>query len=165
MMEDQQRIDKLEKRVERLEQQQTEPIKITHIEIDTGNVRERFDRIEQKQADHSERFDTLERGQQELKQILQQNYEAILEGMAKTIRDETIDIKAALFDIKTTQGTYNERFDRIETTMATKEDLKATATKEDITIVKNDIAALKITQDEQGQKLDLILLLLQTKGE
>jgi hypothetical protein len=36
---------------------------------------------------------------------------------------------------------------------------------EHVSALKEDIAALKMTQDTQGQKLDLILQLLQTKGQ
>jgi arsenate reductase-like glutaredoxin family protein len=82
-MDYQQRIDELEKqqremlkRLEELERQ-TEPIKITRLEIDPGGMQEllvqannRLERIIQTQTDRSEKLDTLTHGQQELKQEL-----------------------------------------------------------------------------------------------
>jgi chromosome segregation ATPase len=114
MMEDQQRIDKLEKRVERLEQQQTEPIKITRIEIDTGEVRQRFDRIEQKQADHSERFDTLERHLQSVKQDIAALHNAFV-GDFEQVERSIGEINATLserFDTnKWTQVEHGKKLD------------------------------------------------------
>ena len=49
---EQRRIEKIEERLEKLERTcgETEPIKVTRIEIDTGDVRERFDWINKRQA-------------------------------------------------------------------------------------------------------------------
>ena len=132
-------FEELKRRVERLEQR-TEPIKVTCIEIDTGEVRERFDRIEQKQADHSERFDILDRRQQELKQELYAVSHTWLESLQENV-DEIKD------EILTVQVTQNERFDRIEASMATKEDLSKLEARFD---------KLEATQNE-------ILVLLQAK--
>jgi len=112
-------LHELEKRVEKLEQQ-TEPIKVTRIEIDPSGIREHLAEtnkllrgIAQTQPDHGEKLDTLERGQQSIRQ-----------------------------DIVAIHDVFVKDFDRIETTMAT----------------KDDVVALKA---EHGAKLDLILQLLQ----
>jgi len=139
-------FEELKRRVERLEQR-TEPIKVTHIEIDTGEVRERFDRIEQKQANHSERFDMLDRRQQELKQELY----AVSHTWLESLQENVDEIKA---EILTVQGTQNERFDRIEMTMATKADMAA---------METHMERIESAQVEQGTKLDQILTLLQAK--
>lgn len=139
-------FEELKRRVERLEQR-TEPIKVTRIEIDTGEVKERFDRIEHKQADHSERFDILDSRQQELKQELYTISHTWLEALQENV-DE---IKA---EILTVQATQNERFDRIETTMATKAGMAAMETR---------MERIESVQAEQGAKLDQILAILQAK--
>jgi chromosome segregation ATPase len=128
-------FEELKRRVERLEQR-TELIKVTRIEIDTGEVRERFDRIEQKQADHSERFDILDRRQQELKQELY----AVSHTWLESLQENVDEIKA---EILTVQATQNERFDRIEASMATKEDLsKLEARFDKLEAIQNEILAL-----------------------
>jgi chromosome segregation ATPase len=139
-------FEELKRRVERLEQR-TELIKVTRIEIDTGEVRERFDRIEQKQADHSERFDILDRRQQELKQELY----AVSHTWLESLQENVDEIKA---EILTAQATQNERFDRIGMTMATKADMAAMETR---------MERIELAQAGQGAKLDQILALLQAK--
>jgi predicted nucleic acid-binding Zn-ribbon protein len=100
-------FEELKKRIERLEQQ-TEPIKVTRIEIDTGDIRERLDRIERKQTDHSERFDILDRRQQELKQELKQELYTIAHTWLEALQENVGEIKA---EILTAQGTQNECFE------------------------------------------------------
>ncbi len=96
------RIDKLERGMKQVKST------LEHIRLDTGDARESLDAIErrqvgmnkqlcemtQTQTDHNEKFDTLERGLQLIKQDI-----------------------AAIHDV------FVGDFDRIETTMATKEDL------------------------------------------
>src|SRR5260370_24809580 len=149
--------ERIEKRLEALERQ-TEPIKVTRIELDPGVIEERLAEtnkllrgIAQTQADHGERLDTLERGQQELKQELFAHSTTWLD----TLQEHFHDVKAVLDEIGTKQADHSERFDEIKISM---NDLKATIA------TKDDMTELKATQDEQGAKLDQILTLLQQES-
>lgn len=128
--------EELKKRVEKLEQQ-TEPIKITRLEIDTGTVREEMKgaradivSIKATQSDHSafhiEHTECL-----------------------KEIEDKQETHTELLGQLITIGESHTERFDRIEVNMATKEDVAA---------LKEDIASIKTTQE-------LILQLLQKPRE
>jgi len=147
-----QRFEKIEQRLEKIEQQQTEPIKVTRIEIDTGGILEQLAEmnkllsgIGERQADHGERFDRLAHVQQETKEI-------------HTISNVWLDaLQENIGDIKAGQASHNERFDTVERAIGA---------------VQSDVSSLKATQDDhsallkdQGQKLDLILHLLQKRGE
>jgi F0F1-type ATP synthase alpha subunit len=77
----------LREEVRQLKQQQTEPMPVTRVEVVTPEI--------------------LQQHQQELKQMLQQNYDAIMEGMLKTVRDEN-----------------NTHFEQIEKTLATRKDVE-----------------------------------------
>jgi chromosome segregation ATPase len=132
------RIDKLEeeqkeikKRLTELERQ-TEPIKISRVELDMGDVRERFD--------------TIERSIQASKEELTKEFDTVSKTWLDSLQEIFDELKVALVDVTMTQGSHNERFDHIETTMATKDDiaeLKATiATKDDIASLKDLIQQL-----------------------
>jgi len=79
--------NQLKEEVRQLKRQQTEPIPTTRVEVVTPEI--------------------LQQHQQELKQMLQQNYNAIMAGMLQTVRDEN-----------------KSHFEQIEKTLATKEDLR-----------------------------------------
>jgi len=133
---------------------ETEPIKINRIEIDTGGILERLTEtnklmrgIGERQAGHGERLDTLSRGQQELRQELH----TISNTWLDTLQENFDDVKTMQADhserfdrvghqISEVRQQSESRFDRIEATMAT----------------KDDISGIKATQD-------LILQLLQQK--
>jgi chromosome segregation ATPase len=137
-MEDKQNYNDLQKRVEKLEQDyaelkgQTEPIKITRLEIDPGGMQEllvqankRLERIIQTQTDRSEQFETLERGQQEIKQELLQEMHTISHHWIDSLQGNVDHIKADISNIKATQSDqgellkdYGKRFDRLETTQS-----------------------------------------------
>jgi len=186
---EQPRIDAIEKRLEKLEQEyaelkgQTEPIKITRLEIDPGGIQEqlaqankRLDGMTQTQADHSERFDTLKA--ELLREIhtisdtwlesLQENADEVKEDIS-TFETEIEGARADILSLKATQSDHSEllreaRAD-IASIKATQSDhgeiLKTMATKGDLTDlegrIKYDIASIKATQD-------LILQLLQQKS-
>ncbi len=160
-MEQEERFERIEEQqkefVKRLEdiERQTEPIKVTRVEIDTGGIQERLAEnnkllrgIAQAQADHSERFDMLERSQQELMQELQAHSTAWLETLQENF-DET---KAVLIEIGTKQADHSERFDEVKVGV---NDIKATMA------TKDEMAALKA---DHGAKLDMILQLLQQRS-
>ena len=133
---------------------ETEPIKINRIETDTGGILERLTEtnklmrgIGERQAGHGERLDTLSRGQQELRQELH----TISNTWLDTLQENFDDVKTMQADhserfdrvghqISEVRQQSESRFDRIEATMAT----------------KDDISGIKATQD-------LILQLLQQK--
>src|SRR5215813_6314593 len=137
-------FEELKKRVEKLEQQQTEPLKITRIEIDPSGLQELLTannkllrEIVQTQTDHSERFDTL-------KVELRQEVEVISKAWIEALQENVDDIKAGIANLKATQSDHGEmlkehtkHLGRIEATMAT----------------KGDISALKTTQDEHSATL------------
>src|SRR2546429_658851 len=120
----------LEQRVEQIEREMKRArFALDHIKLDTGATKESLDTIErhlsetnkllrgitQTQVDHGERFDTV-------KVELKQELEAHSDAWLKSLQQNFEQVKEALVEIRTTQGSRNERFDHIETTMATKDD-------------------------------------------
>ncbi len=147
-----QRIDELEKqqremlkRLEELERQ-TEPIKITRLEIDAGGMQDllvqannRLERIIQTQISNTW-LDSL-----------QENVDEIKAGMVGT--------RADISNIKATQSDHSAFLkEHGELLKEHGELLKATATKE-------DISALKTTQDRQEALLQEILSRLPKQPE
>jgi hypothetical protein len=135
-------FDELRKRVERIEQQQTEPIKITRLEIDSGSIHDllvqaniQLERVIQTQADRSERLDTLERNQQELRQELYTHSETWLDALQQNFEENRADIA----NIKATQSDHGELLKTHSEILKGHSEM---------------LTALKTTQDEQGQKLD-----------
>src|SRR5260370_6794688 len=146
-----QRIDELEKqqremlkRLEELERQ-TEPIKITRLEIDAGGMQDllvqannRLERIIQTQADRSEKLHTLERGQQELKEVLLQEIHTLSKTWLDSLQENIDEIKAGMVrtradisNIKATQSDHTAFLkEHGELLKEHGELLKATATKE-----------------------------------
>jgi len=154
----------LREEVRQLREQITEPIRIDRLEIDRGGTQEllketnkKLDKIIQTQTDRSERFDTLERGQQELRQelhTLSNNWLDSLQENVDEIKQEISGTRADILKIRESQADFR---DRLETT-ATKDDIRNMAMKEDLAVMatKDDIVGIKATQD-------LILQLLQQK--
>jgi hypothetical protein len=161
---EQRRIEKIEQRLDKLEQQQTEPIKVT--------IERRETETERILDNHTEMLKQLSTEQDDQSDLLQTIFNrvgtqgtdiAVLKTEMQGARADITSIKATQSDHGELLKEHSQRFERIEATMATKED---------ISTVKDDIAELKTTQDkhstllrEQGQKLDLILSLLQKQQE
>ncbi|HEX3643461.1 MAG TPA: hypothetical protein VHV10_19415 [Ktedonobacteraceae bacterium] len=119
--------DNFEQRIEQIERE-IKHIRFTleHIKLDTGSSRESLDAIERKQSealkllrgigqaqpDHSEKLDTLERGLQVIKHDIEAIHDVFVGDFDRIEKG-----------IESTQGTMNERFDRIEVAMATKDDI------------------------------------------
>jgi chromosome segregation ATPase len=197
-------IEQLKKRLDKLEQDyaelkgQTEPLRILKLEIEANDIHHQLKTIIQMQANHSEDLDTLKRilkrveadtiliksDRGDVRHYLE-NYKQRLESI-ETKQDNHSELLAQLIDVgeemKTTQTEHTKRFDHIDETMATKEDLsqlekrmatkedlsqleKRMATKEDLSQLEGRIGRIEKTQTEQGAKLDLILQLLQPKKE
>src|SRR5271157_3917681 len=122
-------IEELKRRVARLERQ-TEPIQITRLEIESGSLYRKLDDVQE----------------------ITNSVETKIDGMRGDvfkIRESQADLRDQGQAIKDNQDTHTEILgqlmnfgERIEATMATKDDLKAI-----------------------DSKLDLILKLLQTRGE
>ena len=129
-----------EERIKKLEQNRDELLRIAQRnKLDLQEIKVHAERIELTQGDTNERFDALE-------QTFKHELKAVFDGLVEHVDGATGEIKTMLAD-------HSERLDH---TMAT----------------KDDIAALKTAQDEQGQrqdrmqsKLDQILQLLQQKPE
>jgi len=157
--EDFERLEKeqrqLKEEVRQLREQITEPIRIDHLEIARGGTQEllretniKLDKIIQTQTDRSEKFDTLEHSQQELKQelhTLSNNWLDTLQKDADEINQEIAGARADILKIRESQADFR---DKLEKTV-TKDDIASMAT-------KDDIVGIKATQD-------LILQLLQQK--
>jgi len=160
-MEDQQ-IDDLRKRVEKLEQEyaelkgQTEPIKVTRIEIDQGGMQEllvqankQLERIIQTQADRSEKLDTLERSQQELKEVLLQEIHTIsntwldsLQENVDEIKDDMAGTRADISNIKATQSDHSELLKEHGELLKEHREM-LTGLKGDVSSLKGDVSSLK----------------------
>ena len=126
-------FEELKRRVEKLEQS-GQQIQLLRADVQETNIL--LKRILPDVGTSREKLDALGRGQQELKQELHSHSETWL----KSLQENFDEVKSALVEIRTTQGTHNERFDHLTT--------------------KEDLVALKT---EQGAKLDQILQLLQQK--
>jgi len=131
--------EELKERVKKLEQQ-TEPVKVTRIEIKQGDLERTLD-------NHTALL-------QEQDGLLHKIY--TMTGNQATdigvLKHEMQGARADITAIKATQSDHGEM-------------LKTMATKDDVAVLKGDITSIKEIQTEQGQKLDQILQLLQQKGE
>jgi LPS sulfotransferase NodH len=153
-----QRLDKDEERLEKLERTrgETEPIKISRIEIDTGDTREMNSLLKHILSDMStarEKLDTLDRGQQVIKQdiaaihdVFVGDFERIEHSIGEvnatlSERFETNEqaVGAVQADVSNLNATLSERFETNEQAVGA---------------VQADVSNLKATQTEHGQKLD-----------
>lgn len=127
----------LKEQMRQLREQITEPIRIDRLEIDRGGTQEllretnkKLEQIIQTQTDRSEKFDALERGQQELLQEIH-NISHVwidsLQGNVEIIKNTTDEIKNAAqgsrLAFRESLADQRDALKRIEGTMATKEDL------------------------------------------
>src|SRR5260370_24989051 len=127
----------LDKRLREIEGRQTEPIKITRLEIDQGNVQEllvqankRLEQIIQTQADRGKRLDTLENSQQALQQelhTLSNNWLDSLQENTDEIKQEIVGARSDILALRESQADLR---DTLKNT-ATKDDLTTVATKDD----------------------------------
>jgi len=134
----------LKEEVRKLKEQQNEPIKITRLEIDSGNIHKQLDEVQEntniaKIEMEGARADILKirESQADLRDRLIEHSEDL-----KAIKDKQDAHTEVLGQIMNFGEDHTKRFDRIDAAMAT----------------KDDIAAIKATQD-------LILQLLQKRGE
>ena len=148
------RIRKIEERLDKLEQQQTEPIQIT-VERKYPD-RELLQEISRKQDELKEELESISRRQNE--------YDKGLISHSRNINAFQTEMEGARADILKIRESQGDFRDKLET-IATKEDLSKLETR-----FGADIAELKIAQAEQGKrvdaidsKLDLILKLLQPR--
>lgn len=112
----------IDKRLAEFEgRQQTEPIKPIDMYQLLLQTNSKLDTIIQAQSGRSEKLETLEQGQQGLKREFHTVFEKLYETLGEHYNDHT------------------ERFNKLEETMATKENLKAMATKDDLAKMKEDI--------------------------
>ncbi len=149
--------EELKRRVAKLERQ-TEPMRIMRLEIDAGSIYRQLDSIQ-------EDTNTLK--------IQMEGVRTDILSIKATQSDHTafhIEHRQRLKEIEEKQDAHSEILGQL-VNFAESHDvtLKTVATKEDLSKLEAhfsaDIAALKAAQAEQGQKLDLILNLLQPKGE
>lgn len=133
-----QRIRKIEERLDKFEQQK-EPIKITRLEIDSGSMHKRLDSVQE---------DT-----------------AILKLQMEGARADIRVVKANQSDLR---GYIEEQFKSVEAKQDAHTELLGTLisfaeSHEKNMATKQDISRLEAHIAEQGQKLDLILQLLQPR--
>jgi septal ring factor EnvC (AmiA/AmiB activator) len=129
-------FEELKKRVERLEQQQTEPIKVT-----------------------------IERRQTETERILDNHTEMLKE--ISTEQDSQSDLLQTIFNMAGTQNTDTAVLKHeMQGARADITSIRATQSDHGELLREHSkhFDKLEATQSEQGEKLDLILQLLQKKG-
>ncbi|HWS82931.1 MAG TPA: hypothetical protein VN207_01585 [Ktedonobacteraceae bacterium] len=141
----------LREEVRQLREQITEPIKITRLEIDQGGMNKRLDAVQEdtnvlKIEMQGARADirVVKANQSDLRGSLEEHGQRLV--AIETKQDGHTEVLGQIVNVS--EG-HTKRFDHIDAAIAT----------------KDDVAALKATQAEQGAKLDLILQLLQPKGE
>ncbi len=146
-------FEEIKRRLVRIERQ-TEPMRIMRLEIDAGSIYRQLDSIQEdvgvfKTQIEGTRADIsiVKSNQGDLKEYLEEQFKGV-----ETKQDAHAELLGQLLD-------FAESHDATLKTVATKEDLSRLEAR-----FSADIAALKAAQAEQGQKLDLILKLLQ-KGE
>ncbi|HEY4034262.1 MAG TPA: hypothetical protein VGL94_09900 [Ktedonobacteraceae bacterium] len=162
------RQEDFDKRLKSVEQQRTEEIKAVRVEVASEDVLNRLKTLEQGQQDFKEDTAVLKDDAGVLKIEMQGARADILQirESQSDLRDRLIEHSEDLKVIKGKQDAHTEILDKLISfaeshdamlkTVATKEDLAAMVTKEDINAVKDDIASLKSTQEQ-------ILALLQQK--
>jgi uncharacterized coiled-coil protein SlyX len=120
-------------------------------------------RIESRISSLEKRATTIEANIEELSSDTAENFRSLRQDIKHLADDIEASFKqSAEYQVKQEQM-IEARFDKIEATMATKEDvaaLKATQSEHSKRFDK-----LEATQSEQGQKLDQILQLLQSLGK
>lgn len=125
--------------------------KAEQIELTQGDINERLDYIERSLERHGRHLESIEQTQ----------------GTHTEVLGKLVDLSESHtkhFDrIEAAQDEHNRRLDRIETTMVTKEDMGKL--KEDMGKLEARMGQMESAQTEQGQKLDLILTLLQPRLE
>jgi len=138
------RLKNIEERLHRVEQQQTEPMKVT---------------IERRQTDAERTLDNHTEMLREQSGLLQTIFTMV--GTNNTdiavLKHEMQGARADITAIKATQSDHGALFKEHREMLRS---LKATQSEHSQRFDK-----LEATQSEQGQKLDLILQLLQKKGE
>jgi hypothetical protein len=138
-------FEQLKEEVRKLREQQTEPIKITRLEIDSGSMHKQLDSVQQ---------DT-----------------AVLKEEMKGARADILSLKATQSDHSAFFIEHGQRLSAIET----KQDAHTEVLGQIVNISEGDtkrfdqidasITELRSGQAKQDQKLDLILKLMQPKGE
>ena len=130
-------LQEIKRRLARLERQ-TEPIQITRLEIESGSLYRKLDDV------------------QEVTNAVETKIDGVRGDVFK-IRESQADLRDSLKVIKDNQDTHTEILgqlmnfgERIEATMATKDDIKNMAT-------KDDIERIEETQERQEQLLKAIL--------
>jgi chromosome segregation ATPase len=155
----------LKRRVERLEQQ-TEPIKITRLEIEQGDLSKRLGSVQEdvtilrldvtalKVEMRDTRADILKvrESQADLRDTLKEHGQRL-----KSIEQTQVTHTEVLEQIVNLSEDHTKRFDRIDENIA---ELRSTQTE-----LRSTQTELRSAQTEQGRKLDLILKLLQPGGE
>jgi chromosome segregation ATPase len=163
----QKRIEAKQKRIEeevrKIREQQTEPIRVTRLEIDQGGIQDQLKSVIQTQVDHSEKLDTLDHhmkdtqadikvvkaNQSDLHGYLDEKFKSVDEKF-KSVEAELDAHREAVFrQLITLSANHTKRFDQIDATMATKDDLTTMATKDDLTTMatKDDLTTMATKDD------------------
>ena len=155
----------LKEEVRKLKEQQTEPIKITRLEIDSGSMHKQLDAV---QEDTNILKIEMQGARADILQIRESQAD-----LRDTLKEHGQHLKA----IRTQQERNMETLGNLlnfaeshEKNMATKDDIKPMATKDDIAALEatqdERFSKLEATQAEQGDLLKLILAeLRKPKGE
>jgi chromosome segregation ATPase len=167
-------FEDLKEKVRKLEEQITEPIKITRLEIDSGSMHKRLDLVQEDMTVLKEDAGILKEDVSVLKEdvsVLKEDVSVLKEEMKGAradilqIRESQADLRDRLIEhgedlkvIKEKQDAHTDILDQLisigedhtKSFTDIKERLNTTAT-------KDDIAAIKANQDEQGDLLKLIL--------
>jgi chromosome segregation ATPase len=138
---DESRIRRLEQRVDRVEQL-TEPIKVTRIELDPGRIQTRLDNHAEMMKEQDKFLTDIYTNVGHMKGDI-----ATLKTDMSKVQADIIAIKDSQADFRDRQKEHGERLTRVETTMATKDDIKR----------------IEMAQAEQGKMLREILALV--KGD
>ena len=128
------------------------PIKFTQMELDSGRIFRRLDEIQENTNTTKIQMDGA---RSDLLKIRESQVD-----LRDRLKEHSEDLKA----IKDKQEAHTELLgqlmnfgERIEATMATKNDIKHMATKDDISALKGDIGRIEGTQQRQEQLLQAIL--------
>ena len=147
-------LEEIKRRLARIERQ-TEPMRIMRLEIDAGSIYRQLDEVQEDVGVFKTQIEGA-RADISIVKSNQGDLKEYLEGQFKSIeqkQDAHAELLGQLLD-------FAESHDATLKTVVTKEDLSKLEAR-----FSADIAALKTAQTEQGQKLDLILKLLQPRGE
>ena len=146
-----QELQEIKRRLTRLERH-TEPIQITRLEIESGSLYRRMDDVQEATNSTQTKMDSvredvlkIRESQADLRDRLREQSDDL--KVIKEKQEAHTELLGQLIGIGESHTksleSHTKSLERIEATMATKDDIKNMATKDDISALKGDISRIE----------------------